>query len=60
MNSNIVYPKFLGSECTQLLKMIMEKDPSSRIGILDILEHPFLSSNLRGSSSAYNLFKFSR
>ena len=60
MSSNIMCPKFLGSECTQLLKMIMEKDPSSRIGILDILDHPFLNRNMRGSSSAFNLFKFSR
>lgn len=38
--------------------MILEKDPSTRIGILDILEHPFLNKNQ--SSPPYNLFKISR
>lgn len=37
VNSTIVYPKFLSEDCLSLMRMILEKDPSSRIGILDIL-----------------------
>jgi hypothetical protein len=37
VNSAIVYPKFLTDDCLSLLRMILEKDPASRIGILDIL-----------------------
>ena len=42
------------------MRMILEKDPASRIGILDILEHPFLTKNIQSSAPPYNLFKISR
>lgn len=60
VNSTITYPKFLTDECLGLMRMILEKDPSSRIGILDILEHPFLNKNMQSSIPAYSLFKISR
>ena len=43
---DIEYPDSLSEASADLLKIILDKNPQNRIGILDILEHRYLKDSL--------------
>ena len=52
LNSNIKEIKDISDEGNHLLKNILEKDPNKRYTCNQILEHPWLNSNLNDEDSA--------
>lgn len=42
IESKIVFPKWMGAEAVNFLKMLLEKDPQKRKGMEELIEHPFL------------------
>ena len=60
ITSDIEFPSTLSPGCRDLLMMILDKDPLNRLGILDILEHPYIKNSLSGSCRANQFMRSGR
>ena len=62
MNNKLDIPKSLSSECKNLLKLLLNKDSTKRIGILDganeILSHPWFDGITLNEIETFKLKPF--
>lgn len=52
-NMNYKVPKSLSQECHDLIRRILQKSPSDRLTINQIIEHPWLTRNRQKNRSQY-------